>query len=429
MKDGVMIDVVSEIEPILHLKSDVIKLSGRMYGSVGESYEVRYLKDDFSVETKRFYLHPDMIDQGMEGSDEGYIEYCLHPLKTGLTWAIEEYTFRGELTRRVFHYYWVDDNPEDTPRYVLDHQIGEGAHGNVWLAHDSENGSEVCVKIAKPDAEYRLKKEFEVLRQWNHPSIVHPLDLYVDGGKFCLAMPYYKQSAFALKGQCDLRLVRSFCESMTSALAYLRQRGYSHNDISLSNILVGPDNRFILTDFSCMVQGDYYEDDAWKLGCSILELVTGKPFVAFTYHSPEMIDQELDRVGFRDVQVRESIQQCFQLPRSESTSIDDGLFPCEGLPNDCTIWTAVHGFCIVQKGNKFGLMNRFGTLVIPIEYDSLSQVGIHILPTRNTDGFPPRMRCLYRKGDMCGSYLIDKDFAILEIEMKREEWMEREMRT
>ena len=102
--------------------------------------------------------------------------------------------------------------------------------------------------------------------------------------------------------------------------------------------------------------------------------------------------------------------------------IPDPISDNDQIPPGSIIWTQNNGFCIVEHENKFGLLNCFGTMVIPIEYDSLSQVGLHVLPTENTDGFPPRMRCLYRKGDKCGSFLIDREFAVFETEEHRLAW-------
>lgn len=69
-------------------------------------------------------------------------------------------------------------------------------------------------------------------------------------------------------------------------------------------------------------------------------------------------------------------------------------------------------------------MNKYGTIVIPIENDSLSQVDYHHIPAPGPYR-PPRIRCLFRKSDKCGSYLIDNDYALLEVEQTLQEWEDR----
>ena len=420
--DPNVIDSCSEVDPILELRTDSVKLSGRVYGSVGEDYKVRFPQDGFRAEIKMTYLHPDQMAQMMCGADEATCEYTLYPLRTGLLWAVEEFSFRGKLQRRITHHYCVENHRPDVPYYVLERQIGEGTHGTVWAAHDL-NGNPVCVKIAKPDAEYRLRQEYEVLNQLRHPSIIRPIDLYEKDGKTCLVLPYYEETAFVLKGKCNPEEVRRFCESMTSALAYLHGKGFSHNDLSLSNVLITSDHQFILTDFSCLLQGESFEDDDWRLGCATIELMTGRPYVAFTYCSDAMLEKEFTQAGIRDKELMQLVRRCFGTrPPENSGDLNDLFCDDSQIPPDSVIWTQQNGFCIVEHGNKFGLVNRFGTMVIPIEYDSLSQVGLHVLPTHNTDGFPPKMRCLYRKGDRCGSFLIDREFAVFETETLELEW-------
>ncbi|MCQ2181971.1 MAG: protein kinase family protein [Bacteroidales bacterium] len=301
---------------------------------------------------------------------------------------------------------------KDIYDYTIEKQIGEGSHGSLWKAHyinDSGEREIVCIKMAKPGFEDALKKEYETLKVWNHPCIISPIDLYEDNGKICMVMPYYEKTAFSIKGKCDNLSAWRFCESMASALEYIHNRGMVHKDVKLSNILVGPEDRYILSDFSCMTKSASIIEDDWMFGRSIFELVTGKPAPSFNLE-----DRELDHYFIRDSEMKSLIKFCMkEIPISHR---NHDPFVIQDMPaeyTDYVEWTMVNDFCVVQKGDKYGLLNRFGTLVIPIEYDSLSCVDYYPDFEEET---VLRLRCLFKKGNTRGSFLIDRDFAIKEIE-------------
>lgn len=109
-----------------------------------------------------------------------------------------------------------------------------------------------------------------------------------------MVLPYYSQSSFAIKGQCDMLRVWRFCESIANALEYLHNKGIGHNDISLPNVLIGKDGFFILSDFSNNQKSLSFDEDNWKFGCAIMELVSGKHYVSYKYHTSEMLDIDIN---------------------------------------------------------------------------------------------------------------------------------------
>lgn len=307
---------------------------------------------------------------------------------------------------------------KDIYDYSIEKQIGEGSHGSVWKAYfinDSGKKETVCIKMAKPGFEEALKKEYETLKVWNHPCIISPIDLYDDNGKICMVMPYYEKTAFSIKGKCDMLLAWRFCESLASALEYIHSKGLVHKDVKLSNILVGPEDRFILSDFSCMTKDISTTEDDWMFGQSILELVTGESVPSWIGN---LEDIDFNYYGIKDSEMKSLIKFCLKKTPESHIKIDP--FETRDIQAEYDIWTQVNDFRIVQNGKKYGLLNRFDTLVIPIEYDNLSSVNYY--PDNSDLETGLKLRCLFKKGDISGSFLIDRDFAIMEKEYQNQDY-------
>ena len=313
----------------------------------------------------------------------------------------------------------------EIPDYIIENQIGEGSHGTVWLGREKENNQIVCIKIAKPGFESALRHEFQILRSIKHQNIICPEVIFDENEKVCMVMPYYPGTAFAIKGKCDSLQVWRFCESMRSALSILHHHfRYLHNDISLSNILVSQDGDFILSDLSNVTKGSSYDIDYWKLGCAAMELITGKQFIVYKYHSDTFIEDSINDTGITDDKLRQFLMYCFSFSPDMPGRLD-WINNSQGeLSKDIIVWTMVNDFSVIERDGKYGLMNKYGTIVVPIENDSLSQVDFHQVPGHGPYR-PPEMRCLFKRDNLCGSYLIDRDYARLELEITLEEWEER----
>jgi serine/threonine protein kinase len=80
-------------------------------------------------------------------------------------------------------------------RYVLNHELGKGGMGTVYLGQDTRSQTSVAIKQLKPDLTStelieRFKREGEALRDLNHPNIVKMLDAIEEGGQHYLIMEY-----------------------------------------------------------------------------------------------------------------------------------------------------------------------------------------------------------------------------------------------
>jgi serine/threonine protein kinase len=78
--------------------------------------------------------------------------------------------------------------------FQLDKQVGRGGLGAVFRATDSRSGAIVALKMlppgTDPSATRRLRREFEALRNLDHPNIVRVLDLGEEDGTPWLSMEF-----------------------------------------------------------------------------------------------------------------------------------------------------------------------------------------------------------------------------------------------
>jgi serine/threonine protein kinase len=77
--------------------------------------------------------------------------------------------------------------------FRLERQVGRGGLGTVYRAVDSRTGITVALKIlpgTDPSGTRRLRREFEALRDLQHPNIVRVLDFGDDDGVPWLSMEY-----------------------------------------------------------------------------------------------------------------------------------------------------------------------------------------------------------------------------------------------
>ena len=198
-----------------------------------------------------------------------------------------------------------DDAAEDYPKgyrvgpYKLQHRIGRGGMGSVWLAtrSDDEFEKQVAIKMVKRGMDSheilrRFRVERQVLANLDHPNIAR----LIDGRSTSEGLPYLVMEyveGTPIDRYCEasklsitdrLHLFRAVC----SAVHYAHQNLVVHRDIKAGNILVTADGVPKLLDFGI---AKLLRSDG-----STLEVAQTRPDMrpmTLDYASPEQVRGEL----------------------------------------------------------------------------------------------------------------------------------------
>ncbi|KAJ6328166.1 hypothetical protein OIU77_009957 [Salix suchowensis] len=160
----------------------------------------------------------------------------------------------------------------------------------------------------------QLEQEIRVLRDLKHPNIVQYYGCEIVDEQFYIYLEYINPGSINKYvqehcGHLPESIVRNFTRHILSGLAYLHSKKTVHRDIKGANLLVDASGVVKLTDFgtakhltglsyelslkgsphwmapevikAVMLKSDNPElalaVDTWSLGCTIIEMVTGKP--------------------------------------------------------------------------------------------------------------------------------------------------------
>nr|BAD25847.1 putative protein kinase [Oryza sativa Japonica Group] len=212
---------------------------------------------------------------------------------------------------------------EESPqiRWRKGELIGSGAFGQVYLGMNLDTGELLAVKQVligsnnatreKAQAHIReLEEEVKLLKNLSHPNIVkrylgtvreedtlNILLEFVPGGSI--------QSLLGKLGSFPEAVIRKYTKQILQGLEYLHNNAIIHRDIKGANILVDNKGCIKLADFGASKQvaklatitaaktmkgtphwmapevivgsGHNFSADIWSVGCTVIEMATGKP--------------------------------------------------------------------------------------------------------------------------------------------------------
>jgi len=155
-------------------------------------------------------------------------------------------------------------------RYRLQAPIGRGAMGVVWRARDQLLDRDVAIKevqIAdsltdeeRATAFQRTLREAKTAARLNHPAVVTVYDVAEDGGRPWIVMQLVDAQSLdqvlAASGPLSPRRAAEMARQLLSALSVAHAAGVMHRDVKPSNVLIGSDDRAVLTDFGIATFAD-----------------------------------------------------------------------------------------------------------------------------------------------------------------------------
>lgn len=143
-------------------------------------------------------------------------------------------------------------------KYQLISKIGCGSFGEVWLACDLAVQRQYAVKILQPgvSVDQRLR-EAQIGNRLEHNNLVyvHQADVVPVAGDHAviLAMDYQPNGSVETlanpAGYLPLPDVLRIARDILQGLEYLHARSFYHNDIKPGNILLGPQQQAMLSDY------------------------------------------------------------------------------------------------------------------------------------------------------------------------------------
>ena len=143
--------------------------------------------------------------------------------------------------------------------------------GVVWRARDQLLDRDVAVKEVKiadtltdqerANAYQRTLREAKTAARLNHPAVVTVYDVAEDEGRPWIVMQLVNAQSLdqvlASSGPLSPRRAAEVGRQLLSALSVAHSAGVMHRDVKPSNVLLGQDDRAVLTDFGIATfQGD-----------------------------------------------------------------------------------------------------------------------------------------------------------------------------
>jgi serine/threonine-protein kinase len=183
--------------------------------------------------------------------------------------------------------------PGQIGRYRLVGEIGRGAMGRVYVAHDPNVERRVALKVMSAPAgiddeevqelRRRLLLEARAAGRLSHPGIVavHDADTAAETGLSFLAMELIEGESLEhwlrRAGFLPPALAVDLVAQIARALGYAHRRGVVHRDVKPANILITEDGKAKVADFGIAKVG--------SLAVTRAGLVIGSPY----FMSPEQV--------------------------------------------------------------------------------------------------------------------------------------------
>ena len=157
----------------------------------------------------------------------------------------------------------LDEPPKKIGKYSVRKEIGKGAMGTVYQAHDCAMNRIVALKVIRTSEDddpeerefkcSRLMKDARNAGILSHLNIVRILDLGYEGDTPFIAMEFIDGRTLKAVLSDERRLpfatAAGYARQIAQALDYAHKRGIIHRDIKPENIMLGEEETLKVADF------------------------------------------------------------------------------------------------------------------------------------------------------------------------------------
>lgn len=138
-------------------------------------------------------------------------------------------------------------------RFRIERNLGQGAQGTVYLAHDTRLDRKVAIKLLRPEQQPRSLEEARLVSRLQHPNIVALYDVFIESGRTALVFEYVEGDTLAVVLTRDgpmspVRAVEVML-GILDGLGYAHREGVIHRDIKPQNIMLDHEGRPRIMDF------------------------------------------------------------------------------------------------------------------------------------------------------------------------------------
>eukprot|EP01125_Pyxidicula_operculata_P020147 TRINITY_DN738_c1_g4_i2.p1 TRINITY_DN738_c1_g4~~TRINITY_DN738_c1_g4_i2.p1 ORF type:complete len:1263 (-),score=476.77 TRINITY_DN738_c1_g4_i2:129-3917(-) len=317
-------------------------------------------------------------------------------------------------------------------------RLGGGSYGDVYLGLNLDTGELLAVKqvalggdAAQSKEVQALQQEISILRTLEHPNIVRYYGSSIEGNMFNIfleCVPSGSLASFIANfGPLPETVARIYTRQILTGLEFLHSRQIIHHDIKGANLLLDKSGTIKLSDFGASKQliliaqsackslkGTVYwmapevikqsghgrQADIWSLGCTVIEMTTGKPpwmdiyqeqfsalyNIATAESGPKIPD-------FLSADAKDFLEQCFKIDpakRPNATRLLQHKWIADA-PSSPSHVLSEGGFPFFPSGNALKNNNAVnsavpaGTTAVAGGYAAASSAASSVFTTANTE--------------------------------------------
>ncbi|PHT48719.1 CBL-interacting protein kinase 17 [Capsicum baccatum] len=174
-------------------------------------------------------------------------------------------------------------------KYEVGKTLGEGNFGKVKYAKHVDSGKSFAIKILDKSrildlrSTDQIKREIGTLKLLKHPNVVRLYEVLASKSKIYMVLEYVNGGELfdriVSKGKLSEAQGRKLFQQLVDGVCYCHDKGVSHRDLKLENVLIDSKGNTKITDFGLSALPQHFRDDG------LLHTTCGSP----NYVAPEIL--------------------------------------------------------------------------------------------------------------------------------------------